>query len=143
MKSYRAEELFDANGSLMPEIAALAPKGARRMGANPKANGGVLLRDLTVPDFLTHAFKVPPPGAADARDTLVLGGFLRDVTAENLQGRNFRIFGPDETLSNMLGDVFEVTHRQWDVQRIDGDKFRALWPTGRHAAQRASMRGMA
>ena len=109
MKSYRAEELFDANGTLKAELAALAPKGARRMGANPHANGGILLRDLQMPDFRDHAVSVPAPGAVSAQDTLVLGKFLRDVTRLNEDKRNFRIFGPDETLSNLLGDVFEVT----------------------------------
>ncbi len=129
MKSYRAEELFDADGTLKPEFAALAPPGARRMGANPHANGGILLRDLKMPDFRTHAVKVPSPGAVEAQDTLVLGAFLRDVTAKNMDQRNFRIFGPDETLSNMLGDVFEVTNRQWDAGKVDSDEF--LAPAGR------------
>jgi len=129
MKSYRAEELFDEHGALKPEIAALAPKGARRMGANPHANGGLLLRDLKMPDFRDHAVQVPSPGAVQAQDTLVLGGFLRDVTLANMDARNFRIFGPDETLSNMLGQVFEATNRQWDAQEIEGDEF--LAPAGR------------
>ncbi len=129
MKSYRAEELFDADGTLKPEFAALAPTGAHRMGANPHANGGILLRDLKMPDFRTHAVKVPSPGAVEAQDTLVLGAFLRDVTAKNMDQRNFRIFGPDETLSNMLGDVFEVTNRQWDAGKVDSDEF--LAPAGR------------
>ena len=85
------------------------------MGANPHANGGILLRDLRMPDFRAHAVDVPSPGAVDAQDTLVLGEFLRDVAALNSDQRNFRIFGPDETLSNMLGAVFEVTSRQWDA----------------------------
>jgi xylulose-5-phosphate/fructose-6-phosphate phosphoketolase len=129
MKSYRAEELFDADGRLKSELAALAPRGSRRMGANPHANGGVLLRDLKMPDFRTQAVKVPSPGAVEAQDTLVLGAFLRDVTRANLESRNFRIFGPDETLSNMLGDVFEVTNRQWDALEVKGDEF--LAPAGR------------
>jgi len=129
MKSYRAEELFDADGTLKPELAALAPQGARRMGANPHANGGVLLRDLKMPVIRPYAVKVPSPGAVDAQDTLVLGKFLRDVTSANMDQRNFRIFGPDETLSNMLGDVFEVTNRQWDARRVEGDEF--LAPVGR------------
>ena len=129
MKSYRAEELFDAAGKLKPELAALAPKGARRMGANPHANGGVLLRDLKMPDFRGHAVEVPSPGAVSAQDTLVLGKFLREVTRANMEQRNFRIFGPDETLSNQLGDVFEVTNRQWDAEEIEGDEF--LAPAGR------------
>ena len=125
MKSYRAEELFDANGTLKAELAELAPKGARRMGANPHANGGMLLRDLRMPDFRDHAVQVPSPGAVAAQDTMVLGKFLRDVTRLNEDKRNFRIFGPDETLSNLLGDVFEVTNRQWDARTVDGDEFLA------------------
>ena len=129
MKSYHAEELFDANGSLKLELAELAPKGARRMGANPHANGGMLLRDLRMPDFRDHAVQVPSPGAVTAQDTMVLGKFLRDVTLLNGDKRNFRIFGPDETLSNLLGDVFEVTNRQWDARKVDSDEF--LAPDGR------------
>jgi xylulose-5-phosphate/fructose-6-phosphate phosphoketolase len=125
MKSYKAEELFDANGTLKAELAALAPKGARRMGSNPHANGGTLLRDLRMPDFRDHAVHVPSPGAVAAQDTLVLGKFLRDVTRLNEDKRNFRIFGPDETLSNLLGDVFEVTNRQWDARKLDNDEFLA------------------
>jgi len=113
MKSYKAEELFDENGRLIPELADLAPIGDRRMGANPHANGGILLRDLRMPDFRDHAVSVPSPGGVEAQDTLVLGKFLRDVAKLNLDQRNFRIFGPDETVSNLLGAVFEVTSRQW------------------------------
>jgi len=94
MKSYRPEELFDEDGRLVPELAALAPTGDRRMGSNPHANGGVLLRDLRMPDFSDHALEVPAPGAIDAEDTLVLGEFLRDVVARNADSRHFRIFGP-------------------------------------------------
>ena len=129
MKSYRADELFDADGTLRAELAALAPQGARRMGANPHANGGMLLHDLKMPDFRPYAVKVASPGVLDAQDTLVLGAFLRDVVSANMDQRNFRIFGPDETLSNMLGDVFEVTNRQWDAGAIESDEF--LAPTGR------------
>jgi xylulose-5-phosphate/fructose-6-phosphate phosphoketolase len=125
MKSYKAEELFDANGTLKAELADLAPKGTRRMGANPHANGGTLLRDLRMPDFREHAVQVPSPGAVTAQDTMVLGKFLRDVTRLNEDKRNFRIFGPDETLSNLLGDVFEVTNRQWDARKVDNDEFLA------------------
>jgi xylulose-5-phosphate/fructose-6-phosphate phosphoketolase len=99
------------------------------MGANPHANGGLLLRDLRMPDFRAHAVAVPSPGAAEAEDTRVLGEFLRDVTRLNSDQRNFRVFGPDETLSNMLGAVFEVTSRQWDAQTQDNDEF--LAPDGR------------
>jgi xylulose-5-phosphate/fructose-6-phosphate phosphoketolase len=129
MKSYHAEELFDKNGRLLPELAELAPKGDRRMGANPHANGGILLRDLRMPDFHVHAVKVPAPGAVDGQDTLVLGNFLRDVAKLNQDQRNFRIFGPDETLSNLLGAVFEVTNRQWDAREVPNDEF--LAPAGR------------
>ncbi|MFZ2103937.1 MAG: phosphoketolase family protein [Roseiarcus sp.] len=125
MKSYHAEELFDANGTLKAELAALTPKGARRMGANPHANGGMLLRDLRMPDFRDHAVQVPSPGAVAAQDTMVLGKFLRDVTRLNEDKRNFRVFGPDETLSNLLGDLFDVTNRQWDARTVDGDEFLA------------------
>ena len=129
MKSYRAEELFDADGRLIAELAELAPKGSRRMGANPHANGGILLRDLRLPDFRLHAVNVPSPGAVDAQDTYVLGKFLRDTIALNEAQRNFRVFGPDETLSNLLGAVFERTSRQWDGRTVDDDEF--LAPTGR------------
>jgi xylulose-5-phosphate/fructose-6-phosphate phosphoketolase len=128
MKSYKAEELFDKAGRLLPELEALAPAGERRMGANPHANGGLLLRDLRMPDFRTHAVSVPAPGAVDDRDTMVLGKFLRDVVLLNQKERNFRIFGPDETLSNLLGAVFEVTNRQWDAQVVKNDEF--LSPSG-------------
>jgi len=129
MKSYKAEELFDQNGRLLPELAELAPKGERRMGANPHANGGVLLRDLRMPDFHQHAVTVPSPGAVDGQDTMILGKFLRDVASLNQDQRNFRVFGPDETLSNLLGAVFEVTNRQWDAREVGNDEF--LAPAGR------------
>ena len=129
MKSYRAEELFDDNGRLIPELSELAPTGDRRMGANPHANGGALLRDLRMPDFRIHAVRVPSPGAVEAQDMLVLGDFLRDTIKLNEAHRNFRIFGPDETLSNLLGSVFEVTDRQWNAPQIESDEF--LAPDGR------------
>src|SRR5664279_2337342 len=125
MRSYRPEELFDQSGRLMPELAELAPKGERRMGSNPHANGGNLLRDLRMPEFRDHAVHVPSPGAIDGQDTLVLGQFLRDVAKLNQNPRNFRIFGPDETLSNLLGAVFEVTNRQWEARATDQDEFLA------------------
>jgi xylulose-5-phosphate/fructose-6-phosphate phosphoketolase len=125
MKSYKPEELFDASGRLVPELADLAPKGDRRMGANPHANGGLLLRDLKMPNFYDHAVEVSTPGAVMACDTEVLGKFLRDVTKLNQSDRNFRIFGPDETLSNLLGAVFEVTNRQWDARETENDEFLA------------------
>lgn len=125
MKSYKPEELFDKNGKLKPELAELAPTGDRRMGANPNANGGLLLKDLLMPDFRNYAIEVPAPGAAEAADTHELGKFIRDVVKLNQQQRNFRIFGPDETLSNRLHSVFEVTNRQWEAQTNDDDEFLA------------------
>jgi xylulose-5-phosphate/fructose-6-phosphate phosphoketolase len=125
MRSYKPEELFDQNGRLVPELAELAPKGDRRMGANPNANGGLLLHDLKMPDFHDHAVRVSAPGAVQACDTQVLGQFLRDVSKLNQRERNFRIFGPDETLSNLLGAVFEVTNRQWDAREVKNDEFLA------------------
>jgi xylulose-5-phosphate/fructose-6-phosphate phosphoketolase len=129
MKSYRPEELFDDAGRLRKELADLAPKGSRRMGANPHTNGGGLLRDLRMPDFHVHAVAVPTPGGVNAEDTKVLGRFLRDVVNLNQAQRNFRIFGPDETLSNMLGALFETTSRQWDARTTPQDEF--LAPDGR------------
>jgi len=126
LRSYRPEELFDAWGRLNPELAELAPKGERRMGANPHANGGLLLRDLIMPDFRKYAVNVPSPGSVNAADAHELGVFLRDVAKLNSEQRNFRIFGPDETLSNRLGAVFEVTNRQWDAQTQGNDEFLAL-----------------
>jgi xylulose-5-phosphate/fructose-6-phosphate phosphoketolase len=113
MKSYRAQELFDENGKLIPELADLAPKGDRRMGANPHANGGLLLRDLVMPDFREYAVKVPKPGTENAEATRVLGGFLRDVMKCNADAKNFRVFGPDETASNRLEALYEVTGKEW------------------------------
>ncbi len=129
LRGYKPEELFDSAGRLLPELAELAPKGERRMGANPHTNGGRLLRDLRMPDFRDYAVKVPAPGAATAEDTRVLGTFLRDVIKLNQDQRNFRLFGPDETLSNRLGSVFEVTNRQWEAQTLKNDEF--LAPDGR------------
>src|SRR5450755_1691307 len=125
LKSYRADELFDANGTLRPDLRNLAPDGCRRMGANLHANGGGLLRDLRLPDFRSHGISVPAPGAVAAQDTLVLGGFLRAVTQLNQSPRNFRISAPDETVSNFLGAVFEVTNRQWEGPVIATDEFLA------------------
>ena len=129
MRSYKAEELFDEQGRLAADLAELAPSGDRRMGANPHTNGGLLLRDLRMPDFRTQAVAVPAPGSVKAQDTLVLGDFLREVVRLNQERRNFRIFGPDETLSNLLGAVFDVTDRQWDARIEGGDE--ALAPQGR------------
>lgn len=128
MKSYKPEELFDENGRLIPELAELAPKGNRRMGANPHTNGGNLLRDLRMPDFKEHALNVSSPGSICAQDTFVLGKFLRDVVKLNQDQRNFRIFGPDETLSNLLKSVFEATDRQWVAPISKQDEF--LAPSG-------------
>ncbi|MEP6608615.1 MAG: phosphoketolase family protein [Burkholderiaceae bacterium] len=111
LQSYRPEELFDANGKLISELAELAPKGERRMGANPHANGGALLQDLKMPDFRDYAVDVTHPGVATAEATRVTGTFLRDVMKLNMDARNFRVFGPDETQSNRLGSLFEVTDR--------------------------------
>ena len=129
LKSYRPQELFDDRGRLKPELAELAPKGLRRMGANPHANGGQLLRDLRMPDFQKYAADVPAPGARGIGDTHVLGPFLRDVIKLNEAQRNFRIFGPDETLSNGLEAAFQETNRQWDAATVPGDEF--LAPAGR------------
>ncbi len=125
MKSYKPQELFDKEGHLLPELAELAPKGDRRMGANPHANGGLLLCDLTLPDFRSYAIKVPSPGSVEASDANTLGMFLREVITLNKQERNFRIFGPDETLSNRLNSVFEVTNRQWEARTVENDEFLA------------------
>jgi len=112
MKSYRPEELFDARGTLIPELAELAPSGARRMGANPHANGGLLLKDLRMPDFRDYAVKVSTPGGVDAEATRVQGTLIRDVLRLNAGSANFRVFSPDETASNRWGDVFQVTDRE-------------------------------
>jgi xylulose-5-phosphate/fructose-6-phosphate phosphoketolase len=122
MRSYRPEELFDDGGALMPELAELAPKGNRRMGANPHANGGLLLRDLDIPDFRDYAVAVPTPGTVQAEATRVTGAFLRDVMGRSLERRDFRVFGPDETESNRLGALFEVTNRTWMADRIPDDE---------------------
>jgi xylulose-5-phosphate/fructose-6-phosphate phosphoketolase len=115
LRSYRPDELFDERGRLKPELAELAPTGGRRMGANPHANGGILLRDLRMPDFRDYAVDMPSPGALGIGDTHVLGRFLRDVSKLNNEQRNFRVFGPDETISNGLEALFEVTKRQWNT----------------------------
>jgi xylulose-5-phosphate/fructose-6-phosphate phosphoketolase len=129
MKSYRPEELFDGSGSPRAELAELAPKGNRRMGMNPHANGGVLLKDLRMPDFREYAVQVPEPGKITAESTRVLGGFLRDVMARNSDHSNFRVFGPDETASNRLGNLFEVTAKSWMGQTDPDDEDMA--PDGR------------
>jgi xylulose-5-phosphate/fructose-6-phosphate phosphoketolase len=129
MRSYRPEELFDANGTLKPELAALAPAGSRRMGANPHANGGDLLKPLRLPDFHAYAVSVPKPGATIWESTRPLGEYLRDVLKLNDKEQNFRVFGPDETASNRLGAVFSVTDRAWMAQTVPGDDH--LSPDGR------------
>jgi xylulose-5-phosphate/fructose-6-phosphate phosphoketolase len=116
MKSYKPEELFDENGTLVPELRELPPTGDRRMGANPHANGGLLLKELRMPDFREYGVDVPQPGAVHAEATRVLGSFLRDVMKMNLDRRNFRVFGPDETASNRLDAIYEVTDKMWEAQ---------------------------
>jgi xylulose-5-phosphate/fructose-6-phosphate phosphoketolase len=127
LRSYRPDELFDAAGRLAPELAALAPSGERRMSANPRANGGLLLRDLALPDFRDYAVPVPSPATASSEATKVLGTFLRDVIRRNPE--TFRLFGPDETSSNRLGSVFEATDRVWMAETLATDEH--LAPTGR------------
>ncbi len=129
MRGYRPEELFDAGGALLAELAQLAPRGDRRMGSNPHANGGGLLSDLQLPDFRSYAVAVPAPGARDVEDTRVLGAFLRDVIKLNDSERNFRVFGPDETASNRLSAVFEATDKQWTAEIVPEDDH--LAPQGR------------
>src|SRR5205085_12532244 len=113
MRSYKPEELFDENGTLVRDLAELAPKGTRRMSANPHANGGVLLHDLVMPDFRKYAVEVKKPGTIEADSTRVLGGLLRDVMKLNAQAKNFRVFGPDETASNRLELLYEATPKNW------------------------------
>ncbi|OWY68613.1 phosphoketolase [cyanobacterium TDX16] len=129
MKSYKPEELFDAEGKLFPELAALAPTGQRRMGDNPHANGGVLLRDLKMPDFRHYAVEVKNPGTTTSEATRVLGKFLADILRFNEKSQNFRIFGPDETASNRLGEVFKTTDRTWTADILPEDE--QLSPDGR------------
>jgi xylulose-5-phosphate/fructose-6-phosphate phosphoketolase len=127
LRSYRPEELFDEDGRLVPELAELPPRGQLRMSANPHSNGGELLRDLVLPDFRHYAVDVPQPGTTFSEATRVLGGFLRDVIARNRD--NFRLFGPDETASNRLAEVFAVTSRAWDAETAPTDE--DLAPDGR------------
>jgi len=129
MRSYRPEELFDEGGKLRPELAALAPRGERRMGANAHANGGALLRDLKMPDFRDFAVAVPKPGAAEAEATRVMGHFLKEVMRRNADQHNFRVMGPDETASNRLGVLFEATDRVSTAQILPTDDH--LSPEGR------------
>ncbi|HEX5148115.1 MAG TPA: phosphoketolase family protein, partial [Candidatus Limnocylindrales bacterium] len=127
LRSYRPEELFDADGALIAELAELPPRSHRRMSANPHANGGLLLRDLAMPDFRAYAVDVPAPGATDSEATRVLGAFLRDVMDGNRQ--SFRVFGPDETASNRLGALFEATDKAWLAEVLPTDE--GLAPDGR------------
>ena len=129
MKSYKPETLFDKTGRFKPELAELAPKGARRMSANPHANGGLLLRDLCLPDFRDYAVKVTKPGALDVESTRLMGTFLRDTMKLNMESRNFRLFSPDENNSNRWQDVLEVTNRAWMADRYPYDDH--LAPDGR------------
>ena len=123
LKSYHPEKLFDDNGTLIPELQELAPVGNRRMGSNPHANGGLLLKDLRLPDFRKYALKFDEPGSIEAQDMIELGGFVRDIFELNKEERNFRIFGPDETMSNRLNKVFEKENRAWNGIKKDNDEF--------------------
>jgi xylulose-5-phosphate/fructose-6-phosphate phosphoketolase len=129
MKSYKPKELFNAEGALLPELAALAPEGARRMGANPHANGGVLLKDLKMPDFRDYAVEVSKPGIQLSEATRVMGQMLRDVMELNAASRNFRVMGPDETASNRLDALFEATTRMWAAEILPEDDH--ISPDGR------------
>jgi xylulose-5-phosphate/fructose-6-phosphate phosphoketolase len=129
LRSYKPEELFDNKGRLIPELAELAPEGERRMGVNPHANGGVLLRDLRMPEFQDYAISVPQPGTVLAEATRVMGAFIRDVMKLNMEQRNFRIFGPDETSSNRLTHLFDITDRVFTAEILETDDH--LSPDGR------------
>ena len=129
LRSYHPEELFDEDGRLLPEIASLAPEGNRRIGANPHANGGLLLRDLRMPDFRDYAVRVSEHGEHEGQDMTELGKFVRDILVLNADSRNFRVFGPDETNSNRLNAVFEVENRTWNAEHYDTDDH--LAPDGR------------
>ena len=126
LRSYKPEELFDDSGKLLCEIAELAPKGERRMGANPHSNGGLLLKELKLPDYREYAVAVPTPGTVEAEATRVLGGFLRDVMKLNLDERDFRVVGPDETSSNRLDALFEVTDRVWMAKTSPNDEHESI-----------------
>ena len=125
LKSYHPEELFDAIGKLRPELQELAPKGIKRMGSNPVANGGHLLKDLILPDFRKYALEINKPGEIEAQDMIELGRYVRDVFKLNKQNKNFRIFGPDETMSNRLNHSFEAENRSWMAELKDNDEFLA------------------
>ena len=121
LESYRPEELFDENGRLKPEIAELTPKGNARMGANPHANGGLLLKDLRLPDFRDYGIQVEA-GKTKAQDMIELGGYVRDIFRLNEENKNFRIFGPDESMSNRLYRAFEATNRDWNADMVENDE---------------------
>ena len=123
LRSYHPEELFDENGKLIPELKALAPTGEHRIGANPHANGGLLMHQLRLPDFRDYGLNVPAPGSVEGQDMIELGAYVRDVIKLNMDSRNFRVFGPDETMSNRLSHIFEVTDREWNAERLDTDEF--------------------
>ena len=125
MKRYKPEELFDDNGALLEELAALAPEGDRRMGATPHANGGVLLKDLIMPDYRNYALDIALPGQSTDEATRAMGKLLRDVMKLNAKAKNFRVFGPDETASNRLGALFEVTNRAWQAETLPEDEYLA------------------
>ena len=129
LRSYKPEELFDENGTLKKELKELAPKGNHRMGMNPHANGGLLLEELNIPDFRGYGVEVKNPGETISQDMMELGYFIRDIIKLNKNKKNFRIFGPDEALSNRLNHVFEATNRQWNGIRYDNDEF--ISPYGR------------
>jgi xylulose-5-phosphate/fructose-6-phosphate phosphoketolase len=129
MHSYEPEELFGQTGALRSDLAELPPTGDRRMSANPHSNGGALLQDLKMPDFREHAVTVTEPGAVDAEPTRIMGGFLRDVMRLNWDEHNFRVMGPDETASNRLTNLFDVTDRVWTAEILEGDDH--LSPDGR------------
>jgi len=129
MKSYKPEELFEADGRFKAEFAQIAPKGERRMSANPHANGGLLLRDLRMPDFRDYAIEIKKPGATDAEATRMMGKMLRDIMKMNKESKNFRLFSPDENNSNRWQDVLDVTNREWMAERFDYDDH--LAPDGR------------
>ncbi|MBR5537707.1 MAG: phosphoketolase family protein [Clostridia bacterium] len=122
LRSYNFEELFDEDGAPCKMLRDMAPKGDRRMGANPHANGGKLLRDLRLPDFRKYAVDIPVPGSVEAQDMTELGGYVRDVLRLNADARNFRVFGPDETKSNRLNRAFEATKRNWNAEMVEGDE---------------------
>ena len=123
LRSYHPEDLFDDEGHLFPELQALSPVGNHRMGMNPNANGGILLKELRTPDFRNYGVNVSYPGTVDTQDMMELGSYVRDLIRLNEDNRNFRVFGPDEALSNRLNHIFEATNRQWNADKFDSDEF--------------------